>query len=322
VKIEAVIAPLSANSQESADPDGAIAISGGSGMLGTALRIHLARDGWPLIQLVREPARGRGQVRWNPAAQPAIEQVQTLEGCKAAIHLGGASLASRRWTPEYRRELQTSRIDSTRGLAMLLARLHRPPSILIVASAVGLYGNRGDAVVDECSPPGEGFLADLCRAWEEAAQPAREAGMRVVHTRFGVVLGQGQGALGKMVPLFRLGLGGRLGSGRQWMSWVSLEDAIAAILFALETPTLDGPVNVTAPHPVKNVDFTRALARIFHRPAILPAPAFALRVALGPMADEALLASTRAVPTRLVAAGFRFQHSSIEEALSATFPRL
>ncbi len=172
-------------------------------------------------------------------------------------------------------------MDSTRALATTLARLEKRPETLVVASAVGFYGNRGGEVLDESSAPGEGFLPELCQLWEEAAQPAAEAGIRVVHTRFGVLLNRGPGALEKMLPLFRAGLGGPLGSGHQWMSWVGLEDAIAAILFALETPELTGPVNVTSPNPVRNAEFTRTLARLLHRPAVIPAPAFALRAPLG-----------------------------------------
>jgi uncharacterized protein (TIGR01777 family) len=187
---------------------------------------------------------------------------------------------------------------------------------MLVASAIGIYGNRGDELLDESSAPGSGFMAELCEQWEAAAQPARDAGIRVVHLRFGVVLGPG-GALTRVTPIFRLGLGGPLGSGRQWMSWISLSDAVAAILFALDTPTLTGPVNLTAPNPVTNAEFTRALARRLHRPAIFPVPAFALRIALGQMADEALLASARVLPARLTQAGFQFQHPTVEDALAA-----
>lgn len=210
-----------------------------------------------------------------------------------------------------------SRVESTRSLANSLANLCQPPQALLVASATGIYGDRGDEVLDECSGPGKGFLADLCREWEGAAQAAVKAGIRVVHLRLGVVVGPGAGALGKMLPIFRLGLGGRLGSGRQWMSWISLTDAVAAILFALETPSLRGPVNLSSPQPVTNAEFTRALGMAVHRPAFLPAPALALRLALGQMADEALLASARAVPTRLTDSGFRFMHPAINGALAA-----
>ena len=300
---------------------GKIVLSGASGMVGTALRRRLAARGASVVQLVRGAPGGENQVAWDPSA-PAIANASALEGCAAAVHLSGASVAAHRWTANYRKELTASRVDSTRALAQTLASLRERPQTLVVASAVGIYGNRGEEVLDEDSAPGEGFLAEVCRAWEEAARPALDAGIRVVHTRFGVVLGRGlraheQGALEKMLPVFRLGLGGRLGSGRQWMSWVSLEDAVAAILFALETRSLAGPVNVVAPNAVTNAEFTQALARRVHRPAVLPVPAFALRLALGPMADEALLASARVAPAKLMAAGFEFVHATVDEALAA-----
>jgi len=308
--------------QMSKDPDGVvgqtskIVLSGASGMLGTALRQRLGALRAPIVQLVRGASGKVGQVSWNPAATPAIADPSALEGCSAAIHLSGANVAAHRWTVAYRRELTASRVDSTRALATILAGLRRPPQTLVVASAVGIYGDRGEAVLDEASAPGVGFLAGVCRQWEGAAKPALDAGIRVVHARFGVVLGRGPGALEKMLPVFRLGLGGRLGSGRQWMSWVSLEDAVAAILFALETESLSGPVNVVSPNPVTNAEFTRALARQLHRPAVLPVPAFALRLALGQMADEALLASARVAPAKLSEAGFRFAQPIVDEALA------
>jgi hypothetical protein len=226
-------------------------------------------------------------------------------------------VAGRRWTSAYRREILQSRVDSTRAIATLLAGLREPPEAFLVASACGIYGDRKDEILDEQSSPGKGFLADVCQEWEAATRPAEEAGIRVVHLRFGVVLTPAGGALGKMLPLFRLGLGGRLGSGKQWMSWISMADAVAAVLFAVETPGLAGPMNLTAPEPVTNMQFTRALARAVHRPAILPAPAIALRILLGEMANEALLASERTVPARLVAAGFQFAHPTVAEALAA-----
>jgi len=188
---------------------------------------------------------------------------------------------------------------------------------LLVASATGIYGNREDQLLDDTSAPGSGFLADVCRQWEAAAQPAVQAGIRVVHLRFGVVIGRGPGALAKMLPIFRLGLGGPLGSGQQWMSWISLEDAVSAILFLLDTPSLAGPVNLTTPNPVTNAQFTRALAQAIHRPAIFRAPNFALRLALGEMADEALLASARVYPSKLTSARFRFAHPTIAPAIHA-----
>jgi uncharacterized protein (TIGR01777 family) len=285
-------------------------------MLGAALNRALAARNVQKLQLVRRGPLAPGQILWDPSASPAISQPEALENLGAVIHLSGANLAAHRWTPTYKREIASSRVDSTRALAAALAGLRRPPQALLVASATGIYGNRGDELLDESVNPGTGFLADLCRQWEAAAEPAVQAGIRVVHLRFGVVLGPGPGALAKMLPIFRLGLGGRLGGGRQWMSWISLDDAIAAILFLLAKPSLAGPVNITAPRPVTNIEFTRVLALSVHRPAVLPAPAFALRLALGEMADEALLSSARAYPARLHAASFRFALPHLQQALS------
>jgi uncharacterized protein (TIGR01777 family) len=287
-------------------------LSGASGMVGSALR---ARLGGTVIQLVRRAPQSSTELHWDPAAAVPIADTGPIEGLDAAIHLSGANLAARRWTPAYRREINASRVDSTRALATLLAGLRRPPRAMLVASAVGIYGDRGDELLDENSAPGRGFLAGLCREWEAAAAPASAAGIRVVDMRFGVVLAPKAGALAKMLPLFRLGLGGRLGSGKQWISWISLTDLVSAALFLLESPTLRDAVNLTAPHPVTNSQFTRTLARLLHRPAMLPAPGFALRLALGPMADETLLSSTRALPRKLLDAGFRFAQPTIEEAL-------
>jgi uncharacterized protein (TIGR01777 family) len=286
-------------------------------MLGTALHQALIASGRATLQLVRRNPVGEGQLQWNPTASSAISNSARLAGLDAAIHLGGANLAGHRWTAAWKREIRLSRVDSTRALARALVALPQPPHTLLVASAVGIYGDRGDELLDENSQVGKGFLADVCQEWEAATEPARQAGIRVVHLRFGVVLHPATGALAKMLPLFRLGLGGRLGSGRQWMSWITLVDAVSAILFALDTASLDGPVNLAAPEPVTNTEFTRALSRAVHRPAILPAPAFALRLALGQMADEALLASARAVPFRLLSAGFQFAHPTIDSALAA-----
>ncbi|SRR6266568_922651 len=294
-----------------------VILSGASGMLGTALRRGLSSRQNPTLQLVRSLPTGAGQLQWNPAASPAISHPAPLEESAAAIHLSGASVAGHRWTAAYQRELAASRVDSTRALAIALARLHQPPRALLVASAVGFYGNRADEVLSESSAPGSGFLAGLCQSWEAAADPAVQAGIRVVHFRFGVVLGQGHGALEQMLPPFRLGLGAKLGNGRQWMSWISLEDAVAGILFALDTPALVGPVNLTAPNPVTNADFTRALGRQLGRPAFLTIPSLAVRLAFGKMANEALLASARVLPVRLQSAGFQFVHPTVQAALAA-----
>jgi len=288
-------------------------------MLGSALRQTLSARNLPVLQLVRREPTTAGQLQWNLATSPAFAVPESLEGLAAAIHLSGASVGAHRWTRAYKREMAASRVDSTRALAATLAGLREPPQVLLVASAIGFYGSRGEELLDEASAPGSGFLAEVCQQWEAAAQPAADAGVRVVNLRFGVVFGPGPGALARMAPIFRLGLGGRLGSGRQWMSWISLTDALAAILFALDSPTVNGPVNLTAPRPVRNAEFTQALARELHRPAILPAPAFALRLALGEMADETLLVSSRVYPSKRIEAGFRFTHPTITRALAAAF---
>lgn len=293
-----------------------VLLSGASGMLGGAVRRALAERGVDVLQLVRGAAHATGQIAWNPTAERAVEDVAALEGCAAAIHLSGASVAGHRWTASYRKEMIASRVGTTRALAKTLAGLREKPRVLVVASAVGIYGSDCSEVMDETAPAGTGFLAELCEAWEAAARPASDAGIRVVHARFGVVLGKG-GALAKMLPVFRLGLGGPLGDGRQWMSWVSLADAVRAVLFAMETNAIAGAMNVTAPEPVTNAEFTRALGRALHRPAVLPVPVFALRLLFGEMADETLLASQRAVPKKLMEVGFRFEHPELEGALRA-----
>lgn len=284
-------------------------------MLGSAVRASLVAGGTPVMQLVRRAPREKNELEWHPDLPTPIATPVRLEGIAAAIHLSGANVSDRRWTREYRRQVTASRVNSTYALARALAGLRNKPQVLLVASASGYYGDRGEEWLTESSAAGKGFLPDVCRAWEEAADPARQAGIRVVHLRFGVVLGRDAGALGKMAPLFRAGLGGRLGSGRQWMSWISLVDAVGAVIFLAINPGVAGPVNLVSPQPVRNSELTRALGRVLHRPAILPAPAFALRLAFGQMADEALLASARVKPLKLEQAGFRFQHPLVEDAL-------
>ena len=296
---------------------GRIVLSGASGMLGKALRHRLLVAGHNVVQLVRRPASGPGEIEWNPEQAPAGGLASVLEGAAAVIHLSGANIAAARWTEARRRELLESRVQSTRVLAETLARLKQPPHTLLLASAIGFYGDRGETLLDETAPAGLGFLPDLCRQWEAAACPAAAAGVRVLPLRTGIVLASEDGALARMLPLFRLGLGGRLGSGRQWMSWIALFDLVEAVLFLLETPSVAGPVNLTAPNPVTNAQFTRALARQLHRPAFLPVPAFALRLATGKMADELLLSSARVYPARLSGAGFHFAYPTLPMALQA-----
>lgn len=300
------------------DREMTIALSGASGMLGSALNLALWQQGEQVLRLVRRAPAASDELRWAPVTG-LLPEAGKLDGLSAAIHLSGANLASRRWTATYKREITESRVTTTRVLAEALAKLRNPPRVLIAASAVGYYGDRGDELLDEDAVLGKGFLPELCAAWEAATDPAEEAGIRVVHLRFAVVLGRDGGALAKLAPMFSLGLGGPLGSGKQWMSWVSETDAVSAILFALRHAEVSGPINIAAPNPVTNREFTRELGRAVHRPAVIPAPAFALRLVFGEMADEALLASTRAVPRRLLEAGFRFQHPTLAQAFAVAF---
>jgi hypothetical protein len=296
---------------------GSILVSGGSGLIGSALQRAAKAIGLPVTTLVRRHHRVQpGAIYWNPTKPQAAVHPLALEGFAAVVHLSGANVG-RRWTHEYRREIVRSRVESTQALCRALSEVRRRPPVLICASAVGIYGNRGDEVLTEASTPGRGFLAETCIAWEAAASAAQAAGIRVVHVRLGVVLSRQGGALRAMLPIFHVGLGGRIGSGTQWVSWVSLQDAVRAIFFLIEHEELAGAFNLAAPHPVTNQDFTRALATVVHRPAWLPVPAAALRLVLGSMAQETLLASQRAVPCRLQEAGFDFDHPEIGTALKA-----
>jgi uncharacterized protein (TIGR01777 family) len=290
-----------------------IAITGSTGLIGKALVRALRDEGLTVIRLVRRPASAEDEVRWDPFG--GVDS-GALEGVDGVVHLAGAGIGDHRWTEAYKREVRDSRVEGTRTLSRALARLSRRPAVLVAGSAVGYYGDTGDHAVDESAPEGEGFLPALCRDWEAAAQPAVDAGIRVVHPRSGVVLSREGGLLGKALPLFRLGLGGRLGSGRQWMSWISLTDQVAALRFLLHDG-LQGPVNLTAPEPVTNAAFTGAVGRALHRPARFIVPAPALRLALGGFADEGALISQRVLPDRLSKAGFTFRHPDIDTALAA-----
>jgi uncharacterized protein len=290
-----------------------IAITGSTGLIGKALVRALRDEGLTVIRLVRRPAAADDEVRWDPFG--GVDS-GALEGVDSVVHLAGAGIGDHRWTETYKREVRDSRVEGTRTLARALAGLSRRPAVLVSGSAVGFYGDTGDVAVDESAPEGEGFLAALCRDWEAAAQPAVDAGIRVVHPRTGVVLSRDEGLLGRTLPLFRLGLGGRLGSGRQWMSWISLADQVAALRFLLHDG-LQGPVNLTAPQPVTNAAFTSAVGRALHRPAPFIVPARVLRMALGEFADEGALVSQRVLPDRLTKAGFTFRHTDIDSALAA-----
>jgi hypothetical protein len=291
-----------------------IAVSGASGLVGTALIPLLTTGGHKVRRLVRsEPNRMDGEIGWDPAAGRL--EPSDLEGIDAVIHLGGESIASGRWTEKKQKRIRDSRVESTRLLSETLARMERPPKTLLCASAVGYYGDRGDETLNEEAAPGRGFLADVCQEWEQAAQPAREAGIRVANLRFGVVLSPGGGALRQMLPLFRRGLGGRLGSGDQYLSWIGIDDAIGAVFHTLAKVDLSGPINVTAPEPVTNRQFTAVLSKVLRRPAVLPAPSAALRLVMGAMADELLLASARVVPERLLNSGYEFRNKDLESVL-------
>jgi uncharacterized protein (TIGR01777 family) len=294
-----------------------IVVSGASGLIGSALVPALRGDGHEVVALGRAPQASAGApgLVWNP--ETGFIDRAGLDGCDAVVHLAGENIAGARWTAAFKQRLRDSRVRGTRLLAETLARLHRPPAVLVCASAVGIYGDRGDELLTEDSPAGAGFLADLGRAWEAAAEPARAAGLRVAHLRFGVVLTARGGALAKVLPVFKAGLGGPLGSGRQWWPWLALDDAVGIARFALARPDLRGPVNAVAPGLVTQAEFARALGGALGRPARVPTPAWALRLAVGEMADAALLASARVRPARLLAAGYAFQHGELDPALRA-----
>jgi uncharacterized protein (TIGR01777 family) len=292
-----------------------VLVSGASGLIGTSLEGRLRARGHGVCRLVRRPARSGDEISWDPAR--GILPVRELEGFDAVVHLAGENVAAGRWTDARKAAIRESRVQGTVLLARRLAELDRPPSVLVSASAIGFYGDRGEELLDETMPPGDGFLARTCVEWEACADPARAAGIRVVHPRIGVVLATQGGALARMLMPFRLGLGGRLGSGRQWMSWIALDDLVFVLESAIFDERLVGPVNAVAPEPVRNADFTRVLARILGRPALAPVPAFALRALAGGLADELLLASIRVAPRALERCGFRHARPTLEEALAS-----
>lgn len=298
-----------------------VLISGSSGLVGSALAESLANDGHTVGRLLRpqsprEAATGAHGVamRWNPTTG---ELDGGAAGADAVVNLAGVSVASGRWTEERKNQLRASRVDTTRKLIDAIVKLTPPPRILLSTSAVGYYGDRGDEELTETSVSGTGFLANLCRDWEAEASRVATLGMRLACMRFGTILARHGGALQRMLLPFKLGAGGRLGSGNQWMSWISLEDVVRAIRYLLENETARGAMNIVAPAPVRNREFTKELARAVHRPAIFPAPGFALRLALGEMADALLLSSQRVVPQRLQTLGYRFRHPDLPTALRA-----
>ena len=292
-----------------------IVAAGVGGLLGRSLLERLSDQGHRVMRLTRPSSEDStaDQIAWQPSRGEL--DAAALEGCDAAICMNGANVAGARWTNAYKQTLRESRVQPTRLLARALAGLMRKPKVLLVASAVGIYGDRGDESLTETAEPGSGFLTDLAVDWEAAAEPARVAGIRVVHLRIGVVLSPDGGALEKMLPAFRMGVGGPIGSGRQYMSWIAIEDVIAAIEFCIACEEMEGPVNLVSPNPVTNRAFSRALGRALHRPAFLPLPGFAAKMMFGEMGEALLLGGNRAVPRKLIDAGFQFTVPDLDEAL-------
>jgi uncharacterized protein (TIGR01777 family) len=289
-----------------------ILVTGASGFVGSALVARLEKSGHRVVPLRRSAADRAPGPTWNPhAGQVHLEPAGALD---AVVHLAGENIAQR-WTRAAKARIRVSRVDATRLLCEALARLSQPPRVLVCASATGFYGDRGDEILDERSGPGTGFLPEVCWAWEAAAEAARQRGIRVVHLRLGIVLARHGGALAKMLPAFPLGLGGRLGSGRQYWSWIALEDLLRVVEVTLQNDRLSGPVNAVSPEAVTNAEFTRALARTVRRPAVLPVPAVAVKCFWGEMGQEALLASARVRPARLLESGFAFRFAELGVAL-------
>ncbi len=292
------------------------AVSGASGMLGSALRERIAAEGQQCIQLVRpgSPSGGSDEtVMWDPSRgelDPAA-----LDGIDVVVHLAGENIAARRWSNEQKRRIRDSRVSGTHLIAEALARMQQPPKVFLCASGVHYYGDRGDAMIDESAGPGTGFLSEVVQAWEAACEPARQAGIRTVNLRFGMIVSSRGGALAKMVRPFKMGAGGRVGTGRQYWSWVHLDDAVGAMFHAVATEDLAGPVNVVVPESLTSETFTTILGRVLHRPTIAPLPAFAARLMLGEMADEMLLSSMNVVPKRLQQSGFQWRFPNLEGAL-------
>ena len=289
-----------------------IAIAGASGLVGSAFIASVEQDGVEVTRLVRDSPKA-GQIEWHPN-QDAIEPGK-LEGFDAIINLAGENVAEGRWTDEKKRKIHDSRVHGTHLISEAIAKLAHKPRVFLCASATGIYGDRPDETVDEQSESGGGFLAGVCREWEKATEPAAQAGVRVVNMRFGPVLAPHGGMMEKMLTPFKMGLGGKIGSGKQYISWVSIDDVVAAMKLALNDESIRGPLNIVSPNPVTNEQFTKALGEVLSRPTLMAMPAFAARFAFGEMADEMLLTSQKVLPKRLQDAGFKFEYPSIEGAL-------
>ncbi|MEA2204249.1 MAG: uncharacterized protein QOE77_1025 [Blastocatellia bacterium] len=289
-------------------------MAGATGLVGTALKPALDKKGIGVTDLVRtEPNIALPEIEWHPN-KGEIDPSQ-IEGFDAVINLAGESIAEGGWTDEKKKRIRDSRVDGTRLLSETFAKLSAPPKVFLCASATGIYGNRGDEILDEDSAPGKGFLAEVCREWEEATEPAINAGVRVVKLRFGPIFSSKGGMLEKLLTPFKLGVGGKIGSGKQYLSWVTIDDVVGAVVFALENERVHGPINIATPNPSTNVEFTKAMGKVLSRPTIFAVPEFAARLAFGEMADEMLLTSQRVLPKRLSEAGFKFQYPVLEAAL-------
>ncbi|MFG2072561.1 TIGR01777 family oxidoreductase [Nonomuraea maritima] len=294
----------------------AIIVTGASGLLGSALTRALRERGRDVVRFVRREPRAADEVSWRPSER-AVD-LSALEGTDAVVHLAGASIAGRRWNDAYKRELVRSRVEGTRVLVDALGRLSRPPEVFLTASGVDFYGDTGDQVVDESHPRGTGFLSDLCEQWEGEARRAAEAGVRSVQARTGLALSRHGGMLGRVLPVFRMGLGAPLGTGRQYWSWITVDDWVEAVLHVLANPDVEGPVNFTSPQPVTNAEFTRKLGKALGRSTMpMPVPGFALALGLGEFAGAGLLPSHRVLPRKLTDSGYRFAHTGLDDALSA-----
>jgi len=296
--------------------ENAILLSGATGLIGRELCASFLKDSLPVLQLVRHPVHGQSEnVSWDIDA--GIIEAEKCSGLRAVVHLAGEPIAARKWSEEQKQRIRDSRVKGTKLLAETLAKAEEKPAVLVCASAIGFYGSRGEEELTEDSSAGEGFLADVTRDWEAAAEPARAAGIRVVHVRLGIVLSPNGGALTKMLPAFKCGLGGKLGDGSAWMSWVALPDVVGAIRHVLSHPEVSGPVNITAPEPVTNYTFTKTLGHALHRPTVLPVPEIAIQKLFGEMGETLLLNSSKVLPERLQETGYTFEHPRLAEALEA-----
>lgn len=290
-----------------------ILIGGSHGLVGTALIAALEAAGHEVVRLVRHYSTSDKEIEWSPDRYSIA--LSRIEGFDAVVNLAGESIAEGRWTDEKKRRIRESRVKGTKLLGDALANLTNSPKTFICASAIGYYGNRGDEVLTEASTPGDDFLAQVCKEWEEATALATEKGIRVVNARFGIILDKKGGALAKMLPPFRMGVGGKIGDGKQWMSWITLDDVIGGLEFALQNNSVAGPINFVAPNPVTNAEFTKALGSVLSRPTLLPVPAFGVRLLFGEMGEALLLGGQRVAPKRLLSDGYQFQHTQLDQAL-------